>query len=130
MNSAILYGTLIETPQLRYTSDQKPVCSSYIQFTERTKDAAKSTLKATAFGKVADALHSVPQGATVILEGSLRMNKVSTDQGNRTVPEFSISRLEVINSQPKVPLVSQKTVDVDVSELDTEIDDEDDPCPI
>jgi single-stranded DNA-binding protein len=124
MNSAILYGTLIETPQLRYTSDQKPVCSSYIQFTEHTKDAAKSTLKTTAFGKVADVLHSVPQGATVILEGSLRMNKTSTSEGNRTFPEFTISRIEVISGQLKVASVSSKTVETEA----TEVNDEDD-CP-
>jgi molybdopterin/thiamine biosynthesis adenylyltransferase len=52
------------------------------------------------------------------------MNKVSTDQGNRTVPEFTISRIEQINSQPKVATVSQKTIEADVSEVD-----EDDDCP-
>jgi single-stranded DNA-binding protein len=123
MNSATLYGTLIQQPELRYTSsDQKPICTTYVQFVERTKEAANATLKAVAFGKVADALHSIPCGAKVVMEGALRMNKMSTPEGNRTVPEFIINRLEPFNSQPQITSVSQKTVEVEASEVEEDDD--------
>jgi|GEM_PF-7009183 len=119
MNSATLYGTLIQQPELRYTSsDQKPICTTCVQFVERTKEAANATIKAVAFGKVADALHGIPQGAMVVMEGSLRMNKVATDAGNRTVPEFTINRLESFGSPTKAPNISQETVETEASEID------------
>ncbi len=125
MNSATLYGTLIQTPELRYTSDQKPVCTTYVQFTERTKEAAKATIKAVAFGKVADALHRLPQSATVILEGSVRMNKIQTAEGNRTVPEFTISRIETLAAAPAISSNRAQTVETTATAVNDESDDSD-----
>jgi single-stranded DNA-binding protein len=109
MNSATFFATITQKPELRYTSDQKPICSTYIEFTERTKDAAQATLKAT----------------QVLIDGSLRMNKMSTPEGNRTVPEVNISRIEAIGAVvTKVASVSegQKTLDAEVQQMDDEDD--------
>jgi single-stranded DNA-binding protein len=127
MNNFVFSGTLLRKPELRYTSNnQTPVCSSLLEFTERTKDATKSELKVVAWGKSADALHGLQEGAQVILEGNLAMNTVESPEGfKRKVAELNVSRIEEINpSQPKVASVSQKTVETEA----TEVDDEDD-CP-
>jgi single-stranded DNA-binding protein len=119
MNNFILSCTLVQQPELRYTSEQKPVCSSLVEFTEVSKDATKSIVRVVAWGQVADALRSLPVGTSVIAEGSLRMNKVETPEGRkRTVPEFNISRLEAINPS--------RAVDTEVTEVgnDTPLDDD------
>jgi len=126
MNNFVFSGILLRKPELRYTSNnQTPVCSSLLEFTERTKDATKSQLALVAWGKSADALHGLQEGAQVILEGNVAINIVESPEGfKRKVAELNVSHIEQINSQPKVASVSQKTVEADVSEAD-----DDDDCP-
>ena len=121
MNNFTFSGILTQKPELRYTSiDQTPVCTSYTEFVERTKDQGKATIKVVAWGKQTDAFHSLQEGTQVLLEGSLRMNKVATDAGSRTVPELNIGRFEIIGNQAKVTKADQKTVDAEATEFEDE----------
>ena len=98
MNNAIIFGTITKNPELRYTNDQTPVCSSYIEFTERTKEASPALMKTVAWGRTADTLKECVTGAQVIVEGSIRLNVVENESGIKTkVPEFNISRMQVVS---------------------------------
>lgn len=119
MNFATLSGMLVQDPELRYTSsDQTPVSSTLLEFTERTKDEAKSVIKVIAYGKSADALQKFRSGMQVALEGSIRMNKIERPDGiKETRPEFYMNRVESFGA----PVAQANTSKAE--------DSDDDDCP-
>ena len=124
MNSFVFSGILLQKPELRYTaSNQTPICSSLLEFTEQTKDATKSKIKVVAWGKMADTFHNLQEGAHVILDGSLAMNSSENPEGfKQKIAELNINRVELLSSTPKIAKASQATVDATVSEVDEDDD--------
>lgn len=86
-------------PELRYTQDQKPVCNTSIKFLESEYgEPTYSTIKVVAFGQRADELHEFSVGAFVYIEGGVRMHKVETEAGRRTIPEVMVSSIQLVQA--------------------------------
>ena len=101
MNEYSVSGTIDRLPELRYTPQQTPVCTTYVKFLESAYGEPKyPTIKVVAFGQRADELHDFSVGDSVYIEGGVRMNKVDTEAGRRTIPEIMMSSIELIQASP------------------------------
>lgn len=102
MNNFSLSGTLLQNPELRYTTDdQTPIATAFLEFTERTKEAARAQIKLIGWGRTADLLKSFAVGSQLLVEGSLRADTIETPDGKRKVVEFNVSRIEPLSTAPQ-----------------------------
>lgn len=99
MNEYSVSGKIVRIPELRYTYEQKPVCNTHIEFLESGHgEPTYSTIKVVAFGHRADELHTCSVGDFVYIEGGVRMNKVETEAGRRTIPEVMVSSVKLMQA--------------------------------
>ncbi|MFM6025642.1 MAG: single-stranded DNA-binding protein, partial [Dolichospermum sp.] len=85
MNSAILSGVIISSPQIRYTSDNK-ASEFLLAFQDASKSAVSKQIKCLGFGaKLTELIGQLKEGQPVVLFGSINTSK---DDGTTT--EFKV----------------------------------------
>jgi len=83
INKAIVSGNLVRDPELRYTSQDKPVCNFRIAANGR-KDGEAEFLDVVAWGDVALAVAGhKKKGHKVLVEGRLVTGSYEADDGTR-----------------------------------------------
>lgn len=103
MNNAVLGGVVASPPQLRYTPDNKSICSFELAFTNPSKSESTKQIKCVGFGKMAEAIAQLHQGENVVVIGSINIIK----QENKVyLTEFKISNLDVVPSPVNVNSVN------------------------
>ncbi|MFM6672537.1 MAG: single-stranded DNA-binding protein [Dolichospermum sp.] len=91
MNSAILSGVIISSPQIRYTSDNK---ASEFLLAFNVSNSESKQIKCLGFGvKLTESIGQLKKGQPVVLFGSINTNK---DDGTTT--EFKVSALDLVPS--------------------------------
>ncbi|MHA3959825.1 single-stranded DNA-binding protein [Synechococcus sp. LTW-G] len=96
MNHCLLEVEVLEAPQVRYTQDnQTPVAEMAVQFDGLRPDDPAGQLKVVGWGSLAQDLQNrVQVGQRLMVEGRLRMNTVSRQDGTKEKrAEFTLSRL-------------------------------------
>ncbi len=94
MNSCVLMGKVVSTPELRYTSDtQTEVAQMLVEFEGRRAEDPPSTLKVVGWGNLATQMkETCTEGDRLILEGRLSMNTFERKEG------FKEKRAELVIS--------------------------------
>jgi single-stranded DNA-binding protein len=92
----LLEVEVLEAPQLRYTQgSQTPVAEMEVRFAGLRPDDPPAQIKVVGWGNLAQELpNRVRQGERLLLEGRLRMNTVTRQDGLREKrAEFTLARL-------------------------------------
>ncbi|MBX2865404.1 MAG: single-stranded DNA-binding protein [Leptolyngbyaceae cyanobacterium MAG.088] len=101
MNHCILMAEIVETPQLRYTSDnQTPIAEFKVKIAGLRPDDSPSQFKAVGWGNLAQTIQeaSYGPGDRVVLEGRLTIKTVDRSEGFREKQaEITVQRLHRIN---------------------------------
>ncbi|MGK7941361.1 MAG: single-stranded DNA-binding protein [Crocosphaera sp.] len=106
MNTCVLMGKVISTPELRYTSDtQTEVAQMLVEFEGRRSEDPPSTLKVVGWGNLATQMkETCAEGDRLILEGRLSMNTFERQEGFKEKrAELVISHLYPLNSMEREP---------------------------
>ena len=92
---------MLEAPQLRYTQDnQTPVAEMAVQFDGLRPDDPAGQLKVVGWGNLAQDLQSrVQVGQRLVIEGRLRMNTVTRQDGVKEKrAELTLARLHAVGA--------------------------------
>jgi single-strand DNA-binding protein len=83
MNNCILMADIIQTPELRYTSDtQTPIAEMMVQFPGSRPEDPPVSLKVIGWGNLAQEIQAnYKQGDRVVIEGRLSMNTIDRPEG-------------------------------------------------
>ena len=96
MNHCLLEVEVKTTPTLRFTQDNKtPIAEMEVSFPGLRPDDKPSLLKVIGWGNMAqDLQQQVSIGQKIILEGRLRMNTISRNDGTKEkVAELTLSKI-------------------------------------
>ena len=109
VNHCLLEVEVLEAPQVRYTQDnQTPVAEMAVQFDGLRPDDPAGQLKVVGWGSLAQDLQNrVQVGQRLMVEGRLRMNTVSRQDGVKEKrAEFTLSRVHPLGggaARPATP---------------------------
>jgi single-strand DNA-binding protein len=83
MNNCMLLAEIVQSPQLRYTSDnQTPVAEFVVQFPGLKEGEVPAQIKVVGWGNLAqDIQENYQAGQRVLLEGRLAMNVIDRPEG-------------------------------------------------
>tara|TARA_Y100001968_G_scaffold284450_1_gene283812 strand:+ start:210 stop:686 length:477 start_codon:yes stop_codon:yes gene_type:complete len=104
MNHCLLEVKVKQAPTLRYTQDNKtPIAEMEVLFEGLRSEDPPGVLKVVGWGNLAQQLQSSIQvNQKVLIEGRLRMNNVSRDDGSKEKKaEFTLSRLHPLTNETK-----------------------------
>ncbi len=107
MNHCLLEVEVLEAPQVRYTQDnQTPVAEMAVQIEGLRPDDPPGQLKVVGWGNLAQDLQNrVQVGQRFVLEGRLRMNTVTRQDGVKEKrAEFTLARLHPLGAGTGVAL--------------------------
>lgn len=99
VNHCLLEVDVLEAPQVRYTQDnQTPVAEMAVQMDGLRPDDPPGQLKVVGWGNLAQDLQNrVQVGQRLVLEGRLRMNTVTRQDGvKEKKAEFTLARIHAI----------------------------------
>jgi single-strand DNA-binding protein len=106
VNHCLLEVEVLEAPQVRYTQDsQTPVAEMAVQIEGLRPDDPPGQLKVVGWGNLAQDLQNrVQVGQRLVLEGRLRMNTVTRQDGVKEKrAEFTLARLHPLTPGAAVP---------------------------
>ncbi|MFM6724697.1 MAG: single-stranded DNA-binding protein [Dolichospermum sp.] len=107
MNSAILSGVIISSPQIRYTSDNKAISEFLLAFQDASKSAVSKQIKCLGFGaKLTELIGQLKEGQAAILVGSINITNRENNGVKTKVTEFKISALDVVPSAVNINCVN------------------------
>ncbi len=101
MNHCLLEVEVIGAPTIRYTqNNQTPIAEMEVQFDGLRSDDAPGKIKVVGWGNLAQDLQNrIEIGHRLLVEGRLRMNTVSRNDGTKEkIAEFTLSRLHPLSS--------------------------------
>jgi single-stranded DNA-binding protein len=107
----LLEVEVLEAPQVRYTQDsQTPVAEMAVQIEGLRPDDPPGQLKVVGWGNLAQDLQNrVQVGQRLVLEGRLRMNTVTRQDGVKEKrAEFTLARLHPLTPGAAVPQVQSQ----------------------
>ena len=110
-----------KAPTVRFTQDNKtPLAEIEVEFDSLRADDPPSALKVVGWGKLAEELqNSVQVNSKLVIEGRLRMNSVSRQDGTKEKQaEFTLSRIHPLSNKisvSSIPSKNQSTQKVDPS---------------
>ncbi len=107
MNHCLLEVEVLEAPQVRYTQDnQTPVAEMAVQIEGLRPDDPPGQLKVVGWGNLAQDLQNrVQVGQRFVLEGRLRMNTITRQDGVKEKrAEFTLARLHPLGAGTGVAL--------------------------
>ena len=94
-----------KAPTVRFTQDNKtPLAETEVEFDSLRADDPPASIKVVGWGKLAEELQSKVQiNSRLIIEGRLRMNTVSRQDGTKEKrAEFTLSRIHPLSSNSKL----------------------------
>jgi single-strand DNA-binding protein len=102
-NRVILVGRLVADPQVRYTSEGKPVCNFTLAVDRPSPTGETDFLDIVAFDKLADIIQKyLSKGRLVLVEGRLRTRLRERPDGTRQkVYEIYARDLRMLDSRKK-----------------------------
>lgn len=106
MNHCLLEVEVLEAPQVRYTQDnQTPVAEMTARFDGLRPEDPSGQIKVVGWGNLAtDLQNRVQVGERWVLEGRLRMNTVTRQDGVKEKrAELTLARLHPYGAQASVP---------------------------
>jgi single-strand DNA-binding protein len=109
MNNCLLMAEIVQSPQLRYTSDnQTPVAEFVVQFPGLREGDPSAQMKVVGWGNLAQDIQDQYQaGQRVLLEGRLAMNVIDNPQGYKEKQvEMTVQRIYAVgdlNTMPMAP---------------------------
>ena len=109
MNHCLLEVDVLEAPQVRYTQDnQTPVAEMTVRLDGLRPDDPPGQLKVVGWGNLAQDLQNrVQVGQRLMIEGRLRMNTVTRQDGVKEKrAEFTLSRLHPLGASAPAPLAA------------------------
>ena len=100
LNSCIVAGTVVRSPQVRHTQDNLAITEMLITIPALREGESPGGLKAVQMGKHAPELpRKAREGDSIILEGSLRMNMVQLQSGTKEKrAELRIVRIHSVSA--------------------------------
>ena len=101
MNSFFLLADIVQSPQLRYTSDnQTPVAEFVVQFPGLRESDSPCQLKVVGWGNLAQEIQGqYREGDRVLLEGRLSMNTFDRPEGFREKrAEMTLQRIQTLDA--------------------------------
>jgi single-strand DNA-binding protein len=109
VNKVTLIGFLGEAPELKFSSQGKPVCTFSLAVNERWKDAEGATrervewFKIVCFGRLAGVCGEyLNKGRHVYLEGRLQTRKWAGPEGERrSTIEVVANQMQILDRAPK-----------------------------
>jgi single-strand DNA-binding protein len=107
VNHCLLEVEVLEAPQVRYTQDnQTPVAEMAVQIEGLRPDDPPGQLKVVGWGNLAQDLQNrVQVGQRFVLEGRLRMNTITRQDGVKEKrAEFTLARLHPLGAGTGVAL--------------------------
>lgn len=107
MNHCLLEVDVLEAPQVRYTQDnQTPVAEMTVRLDGLRPDDPPGQLKVVGWGNLAQDLQNrVQVGQRLMIEGRLRMNTVTRQDGVKEKrAEFTLSRLHPLGAAAAAPV--------------------------
>ncbi|MEB3262096.1 MAG: single-stranded DNA-binding protein [Cyanobacteriota bacterium] len=106
MNHCLLEVEVVEAPKVRYTQDnQTPVAEMAVRFDGLRPDDPPAELKVVGWGNLAQDLQNrVNTGQRLVIEGRLRMNTVTRQDGVKEKrAEFTLARLHPLMPSGAAP---------------------------
>lgn len=131
MNHCLLEVEVKTAPTLRYTQDNKtPIAEMEVIFDGLRPDDKPSHLKVVGWGNLAQGLQqNITVGQRLVIEGRLRMNTISRDDGSKEKQaELTLSRMHLTSSSNQEgtniinPAISQTKSDKESSSSKQTID--------
>ncbi|MBR8829462.1 MAG: single-stranded DNA-binding protein [Gomphosphaeria aponina SAG 52.96 = DSM 107014] len=113
MNSCILMGKIVRSPELRYTQEnQTPIAQMLVEFEGPSASDQVATLKVVAWGNMAtETQEKYTEGDRVIIEGRLSMNRIERPEGvKETVAELVASHIYPLSTEETAPTSSRDNV--------------------
>jgi single-strand DNA-binding protein len=113
MNNCLLMAEIVQSPQLRYTSDnQTPVAEFVVQFPGLREGDPSSQMKVVGWGNLAQDIQAQYQaGQRVMLEGRLAMNVVERPEGFKEKQvEMTVSRIYNVGDLGTMPMAPPAAV--------------------
>jgi single-stranded DNA-binding protein len=102
MNSCVLMAEIIQSPELRYTSDnQTPVAEMVVQFPGLRAEDPPATLKVIGWGNLAQEIQErYRAGDRVVIEGRLSMNTLDRPEGFKEKrAELTAQRIHLLGAE-------------------------------
>lgn len=95
MNSCVLMGKIVRSPQLRYTQDnQLAIAEMMVEFENISPNSPPNTLKVVAWGNLAlDVEKNYTEGNEVVVTGRLKMDLVERQNYKEKVAELTLSHI-------------------------------------
>ncbi|MGB3138769.1 MAG: single-stranded DNA-binding protein [Nodosilinea sp.] len=113
MNNCMLMAEIVQSPQLRYTSDnQTPVAEFVVQFPGLKEGDPSSQMKVVGWGNLAQDIQAQYQaGQRVLLEGRLAMNVVERSEGYKEKQaEMTVQRIYSVGDLGTMPMAPPAAV--------------------
>lgn len=118
MNNCLLMAEIVQSPQLRYTSDnQTPVAEFVVQFPGLKEGDPSSQMKVVGWGNLAQDIQAQYQaGQRVLLEGRLAMTVLDNPQGYKEKQvEMTVQRIYAVGDLNTMPMAPPAAVAVPVA---------------
>lgn len=118
MNNCLIMAEIVQSPQLRYTSDnQTPVAEFVVQFPGLKEGDPSSQMKVVGWGNLAQDIQAQYQaGQRVLLEGRLAMNVLDNPQGYKEKQvEMTVQRIYAVGDLNTMPMAPPAAVAVPVA---------------
>ena len=112
-----------KAPTVRFTQDNKtPLAETVVEFDSLRADEPPASIKVVGWGKLAEELQNKVQiNSKLIIEGRLRMNTVSRQDGTKEKrAEFTLSRIHPFSSNStlsSIPSQNQSNINNNSSDL-------------
>ncbi|WOD40164.1 single-stranded DNA-binding protein [Nodosilinea sp. E11] len=113
MNNCLIMAEILQSPQLRYTSDnQTPVAEFMVQFPGLREGDPSSQMKVVGWGNLAQDIQAQYQaGQRVMLEGRLAMNVVERSEGFKEKQvEMTVQRIYNVGELSTMPMAPPAAV--------------------
>ena len=112
MNHCVLEVLVKKAPTVRFTQDNKtPLAETEVEFDSLRAEDPPASIKVVGWGKLAEELQNKVQiNSKLIIEGRLRMNTVSRQDGTKEKrAEFTLSRIHPFSSNPTLSSIPSQT---------------------
>ncbi|HSM83699.1 MAG TPA: single-stranded DNA-binding protein [Nodosilinea sp.] len=113
MNNCLMMAEIVQSPQLRYTSDnQTPVAEFVVQFPGLREGDPSSQMKVVGWGNLAQDIQAQYQaGQRVLLEGRLAMNVIERPEGFKEKQvEMTVQRIYSVGDLGTMPMTPPAAV--------------------
>lgn len=109
MNSAVLSGIVVSTPEIRYTADGKAIASFGLEFINPSKSQSTKVIKAIGFGKTAESFAQIQERDSVILVGEINITSEKRDGSWSNLTEFKVNAFELVLSSVNIVNIAGRT---------------------